>query len=92
MSGRIHRVAIACLLAALALSLAEAQESAEPLLARAFEVRYKPLTDTADLVTPLLSTEGTMMLQPKLKTMVVEDRVAPGGDVVAEEANHLIDR
>jgi hypothetical protein len=65
--------------------MAWAEENDEPLLARAFEVRYKPLTDTADLVTPLLSTEGTMMLQPKLKTMVVEDHVS-----VLERVNDLL--
>lgn len=81
-----HRALLLCALPALMLTGAWAQQSGEPLLARAFEVRYKPLADTADLVTPLLSTDGTMMLQPKLKTMVVEDRAA-----VLEKVGHLLE-
>jgi hypothetical protein len=80
-----HALMLSTLLA-LALSAAWAQDSGGPLLARAFEVRYKPLAETADLVTPLLSTDGTMMLQPNLKTMVVEDRAA-----VLEKVGRLLE-
>jgi hypothetical protein len=86
MKNKIHRTASICFLMVIALAVSWAAESGEPLLARAFEVRYKPLADTADLVTPLLSTEGTMMLQPKLKTMVVEDRAS-----VLERVGHLLE-
>lgn len=48
----------------------------DPFLARAFEVRYRPLADAADLVGPLLSPEGTLTLRPRLKVLVVEDRVS----------------
>jgi hypothetical protein len=63
-----------------------AQTTEGPLLAKAFEVRYKPLADAADLVSPVLSADGTMTLQPRLKTMVVEDRVA-----VLDRVEHLLD-
>lgn len=82
----IHRALLLCALSALMLTGAWAQGNGGPLLARAFEVRYKPLADIADLVTPLLSTDGTMMLQPNLKTMVVEDRAA-----VLEKVGHLLE-
>lgn len=48
----------------------------DPLTARAFEVRYKSLPDAADVVTPLLSRDGTITLQPRLKTLVVQDHAA----------------
>lgn len=51
-------------------------EQDDRVLARAFEVRYRPLVDAADLIGPLLSPDGTMTLTPRLKTLVVEDRVS----------------
>jgi hypothetical protein len=64
----------------------DAQTNEGPLLAKAFEVQYRPLTDAADLVSPLLSDEGTLTLQPRLKTMVVEDRVA-----VLDRVEYMLD-
>jgi hypothetical protein len=46
----------------------------DPLLARAFEVRYRPLADAAELVGPLLSPEGKLEMVPRLRSLVVEDR------------------
>jgi len=44
--------------------------------ARAFEIHYESLVDAADVISPLLSDEGTVTLRPRLSTLVVEDRRA----------------
>jgi hypothetical protein len=49
--------------------------AAEAVLARAYEVRFKSLADAAELVAPLLTPQGTVTLQPRLKTLTVQDRV-----------------
>ena len=54
----------------------------EPVLARAFEVRFRSLNDAADLVASVLSVDGSVTLQPRLRTIVVQDR-APVLDRVA---------
>ena len=46
----------------------------DPMSARAFEVRFKTLADAAELVSPILSPQGTVTLQPRLKTLTVQDR------------------
>lgn len=48
----------------------------EPLSARAFEVRYRNLSDAADLISPLLSDEGSLTLRPRLKRLVIQDTEA----------------
>ena len=55
---------------------AEVEETSDPLSARAYEIRHRPLSDVAELVAPLLSEDGKLSLQPRLKTLVVEDRVS----------------
>jgi len=51
-----------------------AQRAADdPLSARTFRVRYRPLTDAADVVGPLLSNNGSLTLRPRLKLLVVQD-------------------
>ena len=55
---------------------AEAPAEADPVSARAYEVRFKSLADAAELVSPLLSAQGTVTLQPRLKTLTVQDRVS----------------
>jgi hypothetical protein len=50
--------------------------AADPLSARAYEVKYKSLADAAELVTPLLTSQGTVTLQPRLKTLTVQDRIS----------------
>ncbi len=50
------------------------QTDADPIGARAYEVRYRALSDAAELVEGLLSAEGVLTLKPRLKTLVVEDR------------------
>jgi hypothetical protein len=48
----------------------------EPIVARAYEVRFRPLKDAADLLGSVLSADGSLTLQPKLRTIVVQDRAA----------------
>ena len=46
----------------------------DPVKARTFEVRYRPLSDVANLLGPELSAEGTLTLRPSLRLIVVQDR------------------
>lgn len=55
---------------------AEATPSVDAVSARAYEVKFKSLADAAELVAPLLTPQGTVTLQPRLKTLMVQDRVA----------------
>jgi hypothetical protein len=55
---------------------AEATPPEGPVLARAYEVKYKSLADAAELVSPLLTPQGSVTLQPRLKTLTVQDRVS----------------
>jgi len=47
--------------------------AADPITARAFPVKFKSLADAAELVSPMLSPQGTVTLQPRLKTLTVQD-------------------
>ncbi len=49
---------------------------AEAVLARAYEIRFRPLKDAADLISSVLSPDGTVTLQPRLRTIIVQDRAA----------------
>jgi hypothetical protein len=53
-----------------------AHAEADPISARAYDVKFKPLADAAELVSPLLSSQGSVTLQPRLKTLTVQDRVS----------------
>lgn len=73
---RRHAI-VALLVAAAGLWPAAAEEpAADPLLARAFDVRYRPLLDAAELIEPLLSADGKMSWSKRLNTLVVEDHVS----------------
>jgi hypothetical protein len=58
------------------LRAADRPAAAEAVSARAYEVKFKSLADAAELVAPLLTPQGTVTLQPRLKTLTVQDRVA----------------
>ena len=77
MSRRAPRAALLLLVLAAAglaaIGPAEAQQDGK-VLARAFEVRHRPLADAADVVGPLLSSEGSVTLRPRLRMLVVQDR------------------
>jgi len=74
--------AAALILAALILGVAPggaglvAAETPDPIEARAFRVYYRPLSEAADVVGPLLSEEGSLTLRSRLDVLVVQDRVS----------------
>ena len=72
----MRRAALVLLLAALAFAFGPVRAADEPLSARAYEVRFKSLADAAELVSPLLTPQGSVTLQPRLKTLTVQDRVS----------------
>jgi hypothetical protein len=79
----IRRAAVWLLALGLGGLPADAQAPASPaILARAFVVHHRALADAADIVQPILSADGSVKLQPRLKTLVVEDR----SDVLARVA------
>ena len=59
-----------------AATAADPAPASDPVSARAYEVKFKSLADAAELVSPLLSREGTLTLQPRLKAITVQDRVS----------------
>ncbi len=52
---------------------ADAPSPDSALVARSYEVRHRNLSDAADVVSPVLSSEGSLKLQPRSRTLVVED-------------------
>jgi hypothetical protein len=46
----------------------------DPVLARAYEVHYRSLDDTYELISAVLSPEGDVTFRRRLKTLVVQDR------------------
>ena len=62
---------------------ADTPAAADPVSARAYEVKFKSLADAAELVSPILTPQGTLTLQPRLKTLTVQDRVSVLGRVAA---------
>jgi len=48
----------------------------DPIEARTFRVYYKALSDAADVVSPLLSDDGSLTIRKRLNTLVVQDRVS----------------
>jgi hypothetical protein len=48
----------------------------DPVQARSFAVRFRPLNDAAEIVSSILSERGEVTLQPRLKQLVVRDRAS----------------
>jgi hypothetical protein len=46
----------------------------EELSARSYQIRFKKLPDAVDLIADLLSEDGSVSMQPRLKRVVVQDR------------------
>jgi hypothetical protein len=67
----VRRAGIAIVIFAAALARAD-----EGLSARAFAVKFKSLADAAEVVSPVLSADATVTLQPRLKTLTIQDRPA----------------
>lgn len=75
---RTARVAlIFSILAGSLAGLVQAQAAGDdPIEARTFRVYYKALSDAADIVSPLLSDDGSLTMRKRLNTLVVQDRVS----------------
>lgn len=43
------------------------------ITARSYEIRHRTLTDAVDLVGPILSDEGRVSIQPRLRRLIVQD-------------------
>ena len=80
-------LALCVALAAFPGASSHAEQEQDPILARAYPVNYRPLADAADLVDPLLSSDGEITLKPRLKTLVVQDR-----ESVLERVAALLER
>ena len=65
-----------CLWAGQPAAAAAAPGTADPVSARAYVVKFKSLADSAELIGPLLSPQGSLTLQPRLKTLMIQDRVS----------------
>jgi hypothetical protein len=70
----VRRTALALLVASAAALVGTAAAADAALSARAYEVKYKSLADAAEIVSPILSPQGSVTLQPRLKTLTVQDR------------------
>ena len=69
-------VVVLGLSAGLLAGAADAPVVADPVSARAYEVKFKSLADAAELIGPVLSPQGSVTLQPRLKTLLIQDRVS----------------
>ncbi|NIM01149.1 MAG: hypothetical protein GTO30_01210 [Acidobacteria bacterium] len=67
-------IAIALAVGALLALPASAQEDADPIRARTFRVEFKPLSEAAELIEPMLTDDGGVMMRPRQKSLIVEDR------------------
>ena len=72
----MRRAALAVVLALAALVPASAADAPDAISARAYQVRYKSLADAAELVSAVLSPQGSVTLQPRLKTLTVQDHAS----------------
>src|SRR5436309_15368261 len=74
--NRIFFVLVALLVAAAAAQAEPpaAPDNAKALTVRTFTFKYKDADKAAAVVKPLLSSEGTISIQPGTKSLVVTDR------------------
>ena len=72
----MRRVLAVVLLAASSYAVAADAPAADPVSARAYAVKFKSLADAAEIVSPVLSRDGEVTLQPRLKTLTVQDHVS----------------
>jgi hypothetical protein len=70
----VFAAALAAVLAAP--SAGEAARDNDPVTARSFPVRFRPLSDAAELIGAILTDQGEITLRPRLKTLVVRDRLS----------------
>lgn len=72
----VSRRLASLLLVPLALSAVWASPEADPMGARVFELKFRPVADAAELVGALLSPEGSVSMQPRLRTITVQDHAS----------------
>jgi len=70
----LGRLLTALVVALAAWSAVPAQGDGDPFMARAYQVRHRPLVDAYEVVDAVLSPEGTATLRPRLNLLVVQDR------------------
>lgn len=75
MSARRCAVALAVTLLAAAVAWAQAPAS-DPIVARTYAIKFRALADAEEVVSPVLSPDGSVSKQPRLKTMTIVDRVS----------------
>jgi len=63
-----------------------ATQEPDPVRTRHFKVEFKQLSDVAELIDPLLTDAGSVIMRPRLSTLIVEDRAS-----VLRRAEQLID-
>lgn len=83
--GRAARLALMVSILAGSMSgVVYAQADVEdPIEARTFRIYYKALADAADVVSPLLSDDGSLTMRKRLNTLVVQDRASVLGRVAS---------
>jgi hypothetical protein len=69
-------VAAIASLAFLQASTLAGPETEDTVQTRHFKVEFKPLGDAAELISPLLSDQGSVILRPRLDSLIVEDRAS----------------
>jgi hypothetical protein len=79
---RLLTLAALALVAASGLIGAQTPE-ADPVVARAYDVKFRSLADAEEVVSPLLSPDGSVSKQPRLKTITVVDRASVQGRIPA---------
>lgn len=72
MRRRLLAVALVSLAACGSAWAADAPVAAD-VVPRAYTIRYKSVADAAEVVSAVLSPQGSVTLQPRLKTIVVQD-------------------
>jgi general secretion pathway protein D len=72
--NRLFVLVVALLVAAAAQAEPPAPDNAKALTVRTFTLKYKDVDKGASIVKPLLSSEGTVAIQPGTKSLVVTDR------------------
>jgi hypothetical protein len=53
-----------------------AQQPRDAHRAQSFKIEFKPLSEAAELIGPLLTEEGSVIMRPKQKSLIVEDKAS----------------
>ncbi len=72
-SSTKHLLAATLLPAALLFCAATVASGQDPILTKAFVVKFKDVNEVASVINGLLSEKGAVTIQPKLRTLIVQD-------------------